>query len=141
MAKRPGNVRVKIKKASKRPLASIKRKAWGAFSLWIRQRDSVNGMNYCISCGEQKPIKSLQAGHLIDGRGNSILFEESGVHPQCLVCNVFKHGNKIMYMQALEKKLGTTTAILLRDELQRLSKSPKKFDYDDYEKIYLKYKQ
>lgn len=140
MAKRAGSVRKGIKKASKRPLASIKRKAWQAFSLWVRQRDSVNGMNFCISCEVQKPIKELQAGHLIDGRGNSILFDESGVYPQCLACNVFKHGNKIMYMQALERKFGTSTAICLRDELQRISKLAKKFTYEDYEKIYLKYK-
>ena len=130
-----------LRKSTKKPLGTIKRKAWKAFSLWIRNRGSVSGLNYCVTCGEQKPIKELQAGHLVDGRGNGVLFDERGVYPQCLACNVFKHGNKIAYMQFLERGMGIEGAIKLRDELQTLSKTVKKMTYSDYETIYLKYKE
>ena len=39
----------------------------------------------------------MQAGHFIAGRLNSTLFDERGVHPQCSLCNVVKHGNGPMY--------------------------------------------
>lgn len=43
-----------------------------------------NGMVKCTTCDAVKHYKSMQAGHFLAGRGNSILFENNNVHPQCL---------------------------------------------------------
>lgn len=92
LVKRPG-----LKK--KTELAKAKDKAWKAFSLFIRTRDSIKttgGLEgcLCVSCGDWRPrlgMYCIQAGHFISGRSNAVLFSEEGVHGQCQMCN---HGVK-----------------------------------------------
>lgn len=72
-----------------------KKKAWTEFSPFVRVRDALRttgGVDnvVCCSCGIIKPVSAIggaQAGHLVPGRGNSILFCELGVHAQCYHCN------------------------------------------------------
>ena len=84
----------------KKSLSKIKKKVWQEFSKYIRLRDSdSNGNCSCITCGVVKPYKEMQAGHLLDGRTNSILFDEEIVYSQCygFICeaiciyNIFRH--------------------------------------------------
>ena len=34
----------------------------------------------------------MQAGHLVSGRTNGVLFDERGIFPQCYACNVCRQG-------------------------------------------------
>lgn len=66
-----------------------KKKAWDAFSRYIRTRDCLKSTGdrnrgACVTCGRVFDFKKLQAGHFIPGRVNSILFDEQCVHAQCL---------------------------------------------------------
>ena len=98
------------KKTSKRIL---KKKAWEWFSRYIRLKDSDDyGFANCVTCSQRYHWKELQAGHFVPGRCNSILFEESGVHPQCRRCN-YNEGNGPEYFIFMEKKYG-------REEIDRL---------------------
>jgi hypothetical protein len=80
-------------------------KAWSAFSLFIRTRDSIlttGGTDrcVCVTCPAVKPRLGrgcIQAGHFIAGRNNSVLFDERGVHGQCYQCNHLKNGNRKQY--------------------------------------------
>jgi len=86
----------------KTPYRKAKEKAWNTFSEYIRKRDCLQSTGslergFCCSCHRLVEYKNSQAGHFLDGRGNSILFEETGVHLQCSGCNIWKHGNKIAY--------------------------------------------
>ena len=65
-------------------MPKAKSKAWKAFSLYIRTRDSINGMCQCVTCGKVAPIKDMHAGHFLGGRSGSILFDEEMVFAQCL---------------------------------------------------------
>lgn len=116
-------------KKSKKALA--KDKAWKAFSLYIRAKQALNGYNSCVTCGRRYPIKQLQAGHLVSGRTNSILFDERGVYPQCYRCNIPLDGNTLYYMKFLENKLGVKKALALRDELLIQRNITKKFTLED----------
>lgn len=82
----------------------------------------------------------MQAGHLIGGRGNSILFDERGIYPQCYVCNCMKHGNVIEYVEFLRRKHGKEEADKLVDSLRMLSKQTKTIKWFDYEYIIESYK-
>lgn len=98
-----------------------KDKAWNAFSLFIRTRDSLKttgGLDECIcvTCARRYPrlgVGCIQAGHFIGGRTNSVLFSEKGVHGQCGACNngVYARNNKsgIAYYQFMEKTYGRET--------------------------------
>lgn len=87
-----------MKRRKTTPRARAKKRAWDAFSLYIRTRDG-----HCVTC----PTGSAQhAGHFIDGRHNAVLFSEEGVHGQCYHCNVGLKGNKLEYWLFMEKKYG-----------------------------------
>jgi len=75
-------------------IRSLKKKAWTEFSKYIRLKNADrDGYVHCYTCGKRMFWKEAQAGHGLSGRGNSILFDEEIVKPQCASCNIFKGGN------------------------------------------------
>lgn len=111
----------------------LKDKAWRLFSKYIRLKYAdKSGKVRCVTCGKVDDWKNMQAAHLVQGRGNAILFDERGVYPCCYRCNVLLGGNLLAYMQFLERKLGVKKALRLRDELLRKSKQPKKITQGEY---------
>lgn len=129
--------------ARKRPskkeatIGSLKNKAWTEFSRMIRleARDPDTGLVTCVTCGHKSEWnKGMQAGHFIDGRYNSIIFYENGVHPQCYACNIIYNGRKDEYFLFMEKTYGREeidkqvrlkweSRTFTRDELAELRKS------------------
>ena len=82
-------------------------KVWDVFSKYIRLKYADwRGNESCVTCGIVKHWKEMQAGHFIAGRGNSILFDVRGVHPQCGRCNVYLKGNVVEYFRFMQKKYG-----------------------------------
>jgi intein/homing endonuclease len=69
-------------------VASLKKKADKYFSLAIRYRDAEfnrgEWLGTCISCGVQKPLKELQAGHFVSRRVSSLRYDYENVNAQCL---------------------------------------------------------
>lgn len=117
-------------------LSSLKKKAWAVFSRYIRIRDAIEltGKPFkakCCTCGTLLPIKELQAGHFLSSRCNSILFEEQGVHAQCVACNIYKHGNVEEYYPFMLKKYGEEVISILKG----LKKTTKSFNRTDYEEM------
>ena len=110
-------------------VSSAKKKAWNAFSKYIRLRDAIKTTGTktharCCTCGTVYPIFGvgcLQAGHFIGGRHNSILFDERGVNAQCYTCNIHKKGAGAEYFLFMEKEHGREVI----DEIIRLSRQVK----------------
>ena len=92
----------------KKPLTipKLKAKVWKVFSLYIRQKYAKRGMVRCYTCPVVKPIKEMQCGHGLGGRGNSILFDASICRPQCVSCNIFRGGNYDIFHDKLIKENG-----------------------------------
>ena len=99
-------VMAKVKKVAtpkkKSDLKKAKAKAWAVFSQYIRRKYAdEDGNCRCVTCGTVKHWKELHAGHYIDGRNNSVLYNEQLVHPQCFHCNSKMlgclGGNKVAY--------------------------------------------
>jgi hypothetical protein len=89
----------------------LKKEAWKWFSLFIRSRDCLKTTNslshgLCYTCGKDFPFTKLQAGHFLAGRGGSVLFDEKQVHAQCMVCNVWKHGDFPTYQEKMRQEYG-----------------------------------
>lgn len=95
-----------IKKPKLTPLPKLKKKLDEVFSLYIRHKYAVNGMVKCYTCDVVKPIKEMQNGHYISRGVLATRFLEINCRPQCVGCNVFKHGNYIVYTRRLEEELG-----------------------------------
>lgn len=101
-------------RAKKGSLSAHKKKAWTAFSLFIRTRDCLKTANSleqgsCVTCGRPYPLSGvggLQAGHFIAGRGNSLLFDERNCHAQCYGCNMGRGGAYVEYFVFMEQNYG-----------------------------------
>ena len=94
----------------KLPIAKLKKLADAEFSKYIRQRDSVNGVAQCITCGVSKPIAQMQNGHFVSRRVSLLRYDEENCNAQCVGCNMFKHGDLFTYAQNLDLKYGDGTA-------------------------------
>lgn len=98
-----------------------KKKAWSAFSRYIRQRDP-----YCASCG--KP--TTEAGHYLHNSdkknqqlgGNKLWYSEKNVNGQCGYCNRWMSGNLAPYTLYLEEKYGLGIVQELYKEFRTVKK-------------------
>ena len=114
----------------KKSVSSLKKKAWSLFSKYLRMKyaDS-DGNCECYTCGEVKHWKELQAGHILDGRYNSILFEWNCVKPQCYRCNCMLNGNKEEYIPKFMREYGEEEFA----RLKRLKHTTVSFSISDLE--------
>ncbi len=88
-----------------------KKKAWDAFSHFIRIRDCLRttGTTFhaiCITCGRRHHWDYLDAGHCFAGRTNVKLLNEKFVHAQCKYCNQVCNGKLKKYRGIMEDKYG-----------------------------------
>ena len=90
----------------------------------------------CITCKRPYPFKSLQAGHFISGRTNSILFDEDAVYSQCYGCNVGRGGAHVDYFVFMEQEHGRDKI----DELRAKRHQNQKFTVGEYQEIEQHYK-
>jgi 5-methylcytosine-specific restriction endonuclease McrA len=120
----------------KQSVASLKKRADAVFSKYIRLRDSENGFSECFTCGVQRPISSMQAGHFVSRRVNSLRFDELNVHSQCMGCNVMKHGDLYTYAKRLDETYGAGTA----DELHARRFETHSFSTEELSQIIERYK-
>ena len=119
-----GNLPRKIKQPSK---SAIKRKAWDAFSKFIRTRDCLRttgcpDWGLCSTCHKRYHIKLLQAGHFIPGRRNANLFSEKGCHAQCYNCNINLRGNTLEYRRQIIEMYGEGYDEILEKEAKEIKK-------------------
>ena len=118
-------------------LKRAKERAWNACSKYVRHKHSRAGLCTCYTCGVSKPVSDMQAGHAIQGRGNSILFETDGIRPQCAGCNVWQGGRLDVFIPRLIDEIGRERY----DELLALKSKPKSFTVDELLEIESEYKQ
>lgn len=120
----------KPRRSKRSKLKIIKKKAWKAFSEFIRKRD-----RNCFTCNA-RPFswKELQAGHFIHGK---LDFDEMNINAQCIRCNHFLSGNLASYTINLIRKHGMEKVEELR---QRASLAiVEKYPYEYFEEIQKKY--
>jgi hypothetical protein len=86
------------------------------FSKYIRQRDAVNEIATCFTCGKRDHWKRLQNGHFQSRKHYSTRWDETNCQVQCAGCNVFKYGEQFIFGQNLDVKygLGTSNKLYLK---------------------------
>lgn len=123
-----------IKRVSKRSLPRAKKRAWDAFSIYIRTRNAdSNGFTACFTCGAVKHYKEMDAGHFYHG---TLDFNEYNVNVQCTKCNKYLHGNGVVYYPKMLQMYGQE----IIDQLNELRHQVIKLKVADYENIELLYK-
>lgn len=129
---------MKLPKKKKITVSNMKKDAWEQFSRWVRLHESdENGMVKCVTCPKVAHWKTMQAGHFIPGRHNSILFDERGCHSQCYACNCgWLKGNPRKYNKYMLEVYGQDVI----DELEALDTVNKQFKVYELEAIFEAYR-
>jgi len=83
------------------------------FSLYIRQKNAVDGIVQCITCQKHYRWQDVDCGHFLSRRYLSIRWSEINTAPQCKNCNVFNQGRQYEMGQVLEKRYGKAEIELL----------------------------
>jgi|TARA_R110002126_G_scaffold1790_5_gene10798 hypothetical protein len=80
------------------------------FSQYIRQKNSIDEIATCFTCGKQDHWKKLQNGHFQSRRHYSTRWDEMNCQVQCAGCNVFKYGEQYIFGNKLDQKFGEGTS-------------------------------
>ena len=117
-------------------ISKLKKELDKWFSLFIRLRESEEGLVQCFTCGCIKPYnKGMQNGHFQSRSFLSTRFNEENCQPQCVGCNMFKQGEQYKFALALDSKYGEGTAQEL-ESLARLTVKLTRVDYEDSIRYY-----
>lgn len=128
----------KLRKTGKSPLTKAKKRAWAAFSLYIRTKYmNPDGTLTCYTCGNTFDFKKMSAGHGIGGRNNAVLLMEEIVRPQCAGCNLWGHGQYRIFTRKLIDELGVNKY----DELVQESNQTVKFTVEQWQEKEQYYKE
>jgi hypothetical protein len=104
-----------MKQSKNKKLAQAKADKW--FSLYIRTRDSVNGIAKCCTCGRY--VSEFDCGHFLSRRFEATRYDERNAHAQCLKCNRFENGNQFAHGEFIDQKYGkgTSQSLLMKSRM------------------------
>jgi hypothetical protein len=105
------------------------------FSLYIRQRYSINEISKCFTCGKEDHYKKLQCGHFQSRKHYSTRWDEVNCQVQCAGCNVFKYGEQFIFGKNLNLEFGEGTS----ESLYLKAKQITKFSNNDLEDLITNY--
>lgn len=96
------------KKVSKR---AAKKRAYEAFSIYMRTFWTLRGYVPCYTCGKHLVLKGragerVMVGHWVEGHSNKTYINETYVRPQCYYCNVMMGGLQGTFRDNIRKELG-----------------------------------
>ena len=83
------------------------------FSKYIRLKYSKEGICECYTCGKYNKWQNMQCGHFFSRKYYATRWDENNVRVQCVSCNVFHEGEKIIFTQKLFKEIGAEKMQLL----------------------------
>ena len=111
-------------------ISKLKKELDKWFSLFIRLRQSEEGLCQCFTCGKVDHYKRMQNGHFQSRRFMATRFSEDGnCEVQCQKCNIWEQGMQYRFALNLDAKYGEGTA----EELETLARTIVKFTRVDYE--------
>lgn len=117
-------------------LSGAEKKAWKAFSEYIRRKDADrNGIVRCVTCSRPYHWKRMDAGHYVKSTHKLVKFDEMNVHAQCVHCNKALAGAESEYREYIIEHYGV-------GELNRLEASKGKIckrtvaEFKEIEELY-----
>ena len=91
-------------------ISKLKKELDKWFSLFIRIRESENGLAQCFTCGKVDHYKKLQCGHFQSRRHLSTRWHEWNCQVQCQKCNIRSQGEQWKFGISLNAKYGEGTS-------------------------------
>lgn len=87
-------------------LQKLKKKADKVVSDFVRQKDAIDGVATCYTCGKRSEWKKLQCGHFVSRNNSATRYFEDNLRVQCAGCNVWGRGRYDIFADKLLKELG-----------------------------------
>tara|TARA_R100000541_G_C1873764_1_gene81284 strand:- start:20 stop:427 length:408 start_codon:yes stop_codon:yes gene_type:complete len=109
-------------------ISKLKKELDKWFSLYIRLRNSKDGMSICFTCNKIDHYKKLQNGHFQSRRHTSTRWDLKNCQVQCVKCNMFNQGEQFKFGLYLDAQYGEGTA----EELEIISKQTMKLTRVEY---------
>jgi hypothetical protein len=122
--------------AKKLTRSKLVKKLDTVFSQYIRQKNAVDEISTCFTCGKKDHWKKLQNGHFQSRKHYSTRWDEINCQVQCAGCNVFKYGEQYVFGKKLDQKFGQGTS----ERLHLKSKQIIKLADFELEELIIKYK-
>jgi len=111
-------------------ISKLKKELDKWFSLFIRLRESEEGLVQCFTCNKVSHYKSgMQNGHFQSRKHLATRWDSKNCQVQCVGCNMFKSGEQYKFSINLDSKYGEGTA----EELELLARTIMKVSRIDYE--------
>ena len=121
----------------KKTVSKLKKELDKWFSLFIRLRESEEGLAQCFTCNKVSHYKSgMQNGHFQSRKHLATRWHTKNCQVQCVGCNMFKAGEQYKFAINLDAKYGEGTA----QELEFLARQIHKMSRVDYEEKISYYK-
>ena len=118
-------------------ISKLKKELDTIFSLYIRLRESEEGLVQCFTCNKVSHYKSgMQNGHFQSRKHLTTRWDEENCQVQCVGCNMFKAGEQYKFAINLDAKYGEGKA----EELEFLARTIMKVSRIDYEEKISYYK-
>ncbi len=136
--------KIKTRKPKKVTVRAARKKVEKLFSIYIRTRDCLKTTGTktegkCVTCEKIYPFEALHAGHFVDGRHPSVVFDERNCHAQCFKCNMklpgCKAGNIIKYYPKMLEMYGQKVIY----ELEKKDLELKKFTVIELQELFNTY--
>ena len=119
-------------------ISKLKKELDTIFSIYIRIRESEEGLVQCFTCNKVSHYKSgMQNGHFQSRKHLATRWDEENCQVQCVGCNMFKAGEQYKFAINLDAKYGEGKA----EELQFLARTIMKVSRIDYEEKIGYYKE
>ena len=119
-------------------ISKLKKELDKWFSLYIRIRESQDGLVQCFTCNKVSHYKSgMQNGHFQSRKHLATRWSETNCQVQCVGCNMFKAGEQYKFAINLDAKYGEGKA----EELESLARTIMKVSRIDYEEKIGYYKE
>jgi hypothetical protein len=122
--------------AKKLTRSKLVKKLDTVFSQYIRQKNAVDEISTCFTCGKKDHWKKLQNGHFQSRKHYSTRWDEINCQVQCAGCNVFKYGEQYVFGKKLDQKFGQGTS----ERLHLKSKQIIKLADFELKELIIKYK-
>lgn len=90
-----------------------------------------------MTCQQLFAYRWIQAGHFTCGRSEAVLFEDTGIHGQCVRCNVFRSGEWVRYFKFMLAEYGQKEVNRLMD----LSLSDVELTNTQLRDLYIRFKR
>ena len=112
-------------------IRKLKKELDTIFSLYIRLRESEEGLVQCFTCNKVSHYKSgMQNGHFQSRKHLATRWNETNCQVQCVGCNMFKAGEQYKFSINLDAKYGEGTSEYLEFTARTIMKVSR-IDYEE----------